>query len=101
MGTTGVRLLLLGCSGFVGRELVPFLLELGHQLTLVSRRPQQVELAGCVWAFEAGEALITETSAKYGPEAFLELAGSAGWRGAERWSDPAGDLSLHLLVQAD
>jgi len=35
-----VRLLLLGCSGFVGRELVPFLLNLGHTLTLVSRRPQ-------------------------------------------------------------
>jgi len=35
-----VRLLLLGCSGFVGRELVPYLLELGHQLTLVSRREQ-------------------------------------------------------------
>ena len=33
-----VRVLLLGCSGFVGRELVPFLLELGHTLTLVSRR---------------------------------------------------------------
>jgi len=33
-----VRLLLLGCSGFVGRELVPYLLELGHQLTLVSRQ---------------------------------------------------------------
>ena len=33
-----MRLLLLGCSGFVGRELVPFLLELGHTLTLVSRR---------------------------------------------------------------
>jgi len=33
-----VRLLLLGCSGFVGRELVPFLLELGHRLTLVSRQ---------------------------------------------------------------
>ena len=33
-----MRVLLLGCSGFVGRELVPFLLELGHQLTLVSRR---------------------------------------------------------------
>jgi uncharacterized protein (TIGR01777 family) len=32
-----VRLLLLGCSGFVGRELVPFLLELGHSITLVSR----------------------------------------------------------------
>jgi uncharacterized protein (TIGR01777 family) len=33
-----MRLLLLGCSGFVGRELVPFLLNLGHALTLVSRR---------------------------------------------------------------
>ncbi len=33
-----MRLLLLGCSGFVGRELVPFLLGLGHQLTLVSRQ---------------------------------------------------------------
>ena len=33
-----MRLLLLGCSGFVGRELVPFLLHLGHALTLVSRR---------------------------------------------------------------
>ncbi|SBO44814.1 TIGR01777 family oxidoreductase [Cyanobium sp. NIES-981] len=35
-----MRLLLLGCSGFVGRELVPFLLELGHELILVSRRQQ-------------------------------------------------------------
>jgi len=71
------------------------------EMALVSQRAQEVQLAGQVWSFEAGEALITETSAKYGPEAFLELAGSAGWRGAERWSDPAGDLSLHLLVRAD
>ncbi|MEX0588819.1 MAG: TIGR01777 family oxidoreductase [Cyanobium sp.] len=35
-----MRLLLLGCSGFVGRELVPFLLELGHEITLVSRQTQ-------------------------------------------------------------
>jgi uncharacterized protein (TIGR01777 family) len=33
-----VRLLLLGCSGFVGRELVPYLLELGYNLTVVSRQ---------------------------------------------------------------
>lgn len=33
-----MRLLLLGCSGFVGRALVPYLLELGHQISLVSRR---------------------------------------------------------------
>ncbi len=35
-----MRLLLLGCSGFVGRALVPYLLELGHGITLVSRRSQ-------------------------------------------------------------
>ncbi len=34
-----MRLLLLGCTGFVGRALVPRLLAAGHQLTLVSRRP--------------------------------------------------------------
>jgi dimethylhistidine N-methyltransferase len=71
------------------------------EMALVSLRPQTVQAAGQHWAFEASEALITETSAKYSPEAFLALAAAAGWRGARRWSDPAGDLSLHLLVQAD
>lgn len=71
------------------------------EMALVSERSQQVELAGQRWTFTAGEALITETSAKYSPEAFLQLAAAAGWRGAQRWSDPAEDLSLHLLVQAD
>jgi len=35
-----MRLLLLGCSGFIGSELVPWLLDQGHELTLVSRRSQ-------------------------------------------------------------
>ena len=35
-----MKLLLLGCSGFVGRELVPYLLQLGHAITLVSRQSQ-------------------------------------------------------------
>jgi NAD dependent epimerase/dehydratase family enzyme len=39
-----VRLLLLGCTGFVGRELVPHLLARGHQLVVVSR--QLVPLVG-------------------------------------------------------
>jgi len=71
------------------------------EMALVSERAQTVTLAGKPWPFAAGEALITETSAKYSPEAFLELAAAAGWRGAGRWSDPASDLSLHRLLQAD
>ena len=70
-------------------------------MALVSRQAQTVQLAGQAWSFTAGEPLITEYSVKYAPEAFLSLAASAGWRGAGRWSDPAGDLSLHLLVTAD
>jgi len=37
-----VRILLVGCSGFVGRALVPTLLEAGHSLTLVSRAAQSL-----------------------------------------------------------
>ncbi|KEF41179.1 MAG: methyltransferase [Cyanobium sp. CACIAM 14] len=70
-------------------------------MALVSRHDQEVRLAGRTWPFAAGEPLVTEYSYKYGPEDFLALAAAAGWRGADRWSDPAGDLCLHLLVQAD
>ncbi|MCP9901215.1 L-histidine N(alpha)-methyltransferase [Cyanobium sp. Cruz CV13-4-11] len=70
-------------------------------MALVSQRDLEVRLADRCWPFAAGEPLITEYSYKYSPEAFLALAASAGWRGAGRWSDPAGDFALHLLVQAD
>ena len=33
-----MRLLLIGCTGFIGRELVPRLLNSGHHLTIVSRK---------------------------------------------------------------
>ena len=34
-----MRLLLLGCTGFIGRELIPDLLNDGHHLTVISRKP--------------------------------------------------------------
>ena len=71
------------------------------EMALVSQRAQAVDVAGQRWCFEKGEALITETSAKYSPEAFVALAAAAGWTPQARWSDGADDLSLHLLVQAD
>ena len=33
-----MRLLLLGCTGFVGNELLPALLKEGHELTIISRK---------------------------------------------------------------
>ena len=70
-------------------------------MALVSERDQLVTLAGRSWRFGAGEALITEYSVKYSPAAFAALAAASGWRLAHSWSDPEGDLSLHLLAQAD
>jgi dimethylhistidine N-methyltransferase len=70
-------------------------------MALVSTCEQQVNLAGHAWRFAAGEALITEYSVKYSPSAFAALAAAAGWRLERSWSDPQGDLSLHLLAQAD
>jgi dimethylhistidine N-methyltransferase len=70
-------------------------------MALVSRKAQSVQLAGEIWNFAAGEPLITEYSVKYDPAEFTALAERAGWRPLGRWSDPAGDLSLHLLVTAD
>jgi dimethylhistidine N-methyltransferase len=70
-------------------------------MALVSGQEHTVTLAGERWAFAAGEELITEYSVKYTAEAFLELAEPAGWRLGQRWSDPAGDLSLLLLERAD
>ncbi len=34
-----MRLLLLGCTGFVGRELVPELLNENHEINIISRKP--------------------------------------------------------------
>lgn len=70
-------------------------------MAMVSQREQVVRLAGRDWRFAAGEPLITEHSLKYSPAAFRRLAATAGWRAVRRWHDPADDLSLHLLVQAD
>jgi L-histidine N-alpha-methyltransferase len=74
-------------------------------MALVSRVEQDVQLAGLTWHFAAAEPLITEYSVKYTPQAFARLAASAGWQLQRSWSDgddpESGDLSLHLLRQAD
>ena len=36
-----MNLLLIGCTGFIGRELIPLLLSEGHQLTVVTRNPKK------------------------------------------------------------
>ena len=71
------------------------------EMALVSERPQTVQLQGEPWHFDQGEALISEYSVKYSREAFVALAERAGWEARRHWADPARNLGLHWLVQAD
>jgi len=71
------------------------------EMALVSRCDQTVQLAEQSWSFAEGEALITEHSVKYSPDAAAELASRAGWRIRQRWHDPDDTLSLHWLEPAD
>ena len=36
-----MRLLLTGCTGFIGRELIPLLIKEGHSLTVISRQSKE------------------------------------------------------------
>ena len=71
-----MQILLVGCSGFVGRELVPLLLGQGHRLSLLSRQARPL-------------AAITDP-------ALERLQGDPSQ--AATWQQPA--LQAHLLSSA-
>jgi len=67
------------------------------EMHLVSRQPQEVQLGAHYFRFAAGESIHTENSYKYGLEAFAGLAGQAGYRTVQVWTDPACLFSMHVL----
>jgi dimethylhistidine N-methyltransferase len=67
------------------------------EMALVSQGQQRLRLLGLELEFAPGEALITEYSYKFSPQAFIQLAAAAGWTPRGRWCDPADQFSLHLL----
>ncbi|HBZ71322.1 MAG TPA: L-histidine N(alpha)-methyltransferase [Deltaproteobacteria bacterium] len=50
------------------------------EMHLVSKRAQQVRVAGCHFSFRGGEAILTECSYKWDLAEFEQLAHGAGWR---------------------
>ena len=69
------------------------------EMHLVSRRAQQVHVAGRVIAFAEGEYIHTEDSYKYTEEDFSTLARAAGWQVHAIWTDPQRHFALGLLHQ--
>ena len=67
------------------------------EMHLVSRRRQQVELAGLLHAFEEGETLHTENSYKFTIDGLREMAVRAGYRPGPVWTDRQRMFSLHWL----
>jgi dimethylhistidine N-methyltransferase len=67
---------------------------------LVSRRAQDVHLAGRSFHFDAGEAMQVEYSHKYTDRSFAALIAEAGLRVVERWNDPQDWFGLRLLAPA-
>lgn len=72
----------------------------GHgriEMHLRSRVRQSIEVGGRRFEFAAGETIHTESSYKYNPEEFADMASRAGYTARASWSDPAALFSLHSL----
>ena len=66
---------------------------------IVSRREQDVHVAGQCFHFAEGEAMLVEYSCKYSPESFARLAAKAGLRVERIWTDAQRLFSLQCLVR--
>ena len=71
------------------------------EMHLVSRGPQQVDVAGTCFEFADGETIHTENSYKHTVEGFLAMALPSGWRSRAVWTDEARMFSLHLLTASE
>lgn len=70
------------------------------EMHLVSRKDQQVTIAGRVFEFREGETIHTENSYKYSVDEFCNLACSAGFEPVKCWVDRNALFSIHYLSAA-
>lgn len=67
------------------------------EMHLVSNREQIVSVGGMWIRFHAGESIHTENSYKHSRREFAAMAGEAGWRVQQEWTDDASLFALQLL----
>ncbi|MCE5230111.1 L-histidine N(alpha)-methyltransferase [bacterium] len=70
------------------------------EMHLVSRRKQRVRIGGLTFTFAAGESIHTESSYKYTPEGFAELAASAALNPNSVWTDDQNLFSVQAYTPA-
>ncbi len=69
------------------------------EMRLVSLKDQVVHVGARAFRFSAGETIHTENSHKWPDEVFGAICEGAGWRVADRWSDPDGLFRVLELRQ--
>jgi len=69
------------------------------EMRLISDRSQTVTIKGQPVEFAEGEAILTEYSHKYRLAEFAELAGRAGWRIGQVWTDADKLFSVQYLLR--
>ncbi|HEY7771995.1 MAG TPA: L-histidine N(alpha)-methyltransferase [Marinagarivorans sp.] len=67
------------------------------EMHLVSQTHQTVNIVGTDITFRSGETIHTESSYKYTPQEFMQLAQSAGWRIERTWLAGEAMFSTYLL----
>lgn len=67
------------------------------EMRLVSTCAQDVTIAGEAISFACAERLVTEHCHKYTPGSFARLAGAAGWKPAQTWTDAQGYFNVQYL----
>jgi dimethylhistidine N-methyltransferase len=70
------------------------------EMHIVSRKKQTVTAGDNSFAFEKGETIHTESSYKYTPNGFADLARQAGWVQRSLWTDPEENFSVRALTLA-
>ena len=65
---------------------------------LISLKNQKVKVQNKNFYFKKGETIHTESSHKYSPKSFNQLANKSGWKVKKIWTDLNRQFSIQYLT---
>ena len=68
------------------------------EMHLISLKKQRVKISNKSFNFKKGETIHTESSHKYSPKSFKDLANKSGWKVKKVWTDLDRQFSIQYLI---
>ena len=68
------------------------------EMHLISLKNQKVKVHNKNFNFKKGETIHTESSHKYSPKSFNQLAKKSGWKVKKIWTDLNRQFSIQYLI---